>query len=158
MHVSRLTGGVRRALIAVGAVFGVAVLSAGVASADGPVQLRSRLGNFCLDHPDGNMFSATVINPCDGSDSQRWNLTAAGQIESVAFPGMCLSMPGQQWWAAVRPCMDWFTENWSIQPNGQVTNVSGACLTVLAGANPGTWVSTRGRNADAPDQEWDVVP
>jgi hypothetical protein len=53
--------------------------------------------------------------------------------------------------------MDWFTENWSIQPNGQVTNVSGACLTVLGGANPGTWVSTRGCNADAPDQEWDVV-
>jgi fructose-1,6-bisphosphatase len=59
-----------------------------VASADGPVQLRSRLGNFCLDRPDANMFSATVINPCDESQSQRWNLTAAKQIESVAFPGM----------------------------------------------------------------------
>jgi hypothetical protein len=158
MHVSRLMGSVRRALVVVGAMFGVVALSAGVASADGPVQLRSRLGNFCLDRPDGNMYAATLINPCDGSQSQRWNLNGAGHIESAAFPGMCLNMPGEQWWAAVRPCMDWFTEQWNIQPNGEVTTVTNGCLTVLGGANPGTWVSTRFCNADAPDQQWDVVP
>jgi Ricin-type beta-trefoil lectin domain len=158
MLVLRSISGVRRALMAVRAVFGVAVLSAGVGSADGPVQLRSRLGNFCLDRPDGNMFSATVINRCDGSQSQRWNLTAAKQIESVAFPGMCLNMPNDQWWSAVRPCADSFVEHWTIQPNGQVTTDFGARLTVLGGANPATWVSTRACNADAPDQEWDVVP
>ncbi|OOK69212.1 hypothetical protein BZL30_7266 [Mycobacterium kansasii] len=38
-----------RVLAVVGAVFGVAVLCAGTASADGPVQLKSRLGDFCLD-------------------------------------------------------------------------------------------------------------
>lgn len=104
------------------------------------------------------MFSATVINPCDGSPSQRWNLNGARQIESVAFPGMCLNMPSEQWWAAVRPCVGSYIEQWTIQPSGQVTTDFGACLTVLGGANPGTWVSTRGCNADAPDQGWDVVP
>jgi hypothetical protein len=39
------------ALVVVGAVLGVALLSAGVASAADPVQLRSRLGNWCLDGP-----------------------------------------------------------------------------------------------------------
>lgn len=53
MDESRLLGGVRRALVMVVAVFGVAVLSAGAASADGPVQLKSRLGDVCLDAPVG---------------------------------------------------------------------------------------------------------
>jgi hypothetical protein len=158
MYESRLMDGVRRALVVVGAVFAVAALSAGAASADGPVQLRSRLGNFCLDAPNGNIFTAMVINPCDGSESQRWNLNEAGQLESVAFPGACLTIPGQSWWVHVQPCGDFYTENWNIQPNGQVTTNFGACLTVLGGANPGTQVSTRACVADAPDQAWDSGP
>jgi hypothetical protein len=54
MHESRLTGEVRRALVVAGAMFGVALLSAGVASAADPLQLKSRLGNWCLDGPNGN--------------------------------------------------------------------------------------------------------
>ena len=69
MHESRLMGGVQRALVVVGAVFGVALLSAGVASAADPVQLKSRLGNWCLDGPNSN--AATMVNPCDGSKSQQ---------------------------------------------------------------------------------------
>jgi Ricin-type beta-trefoil lectin domain len=157
MHESKLMGGVHRALVMVGAVFGVAALSAGEARADGPVQLRSRLGDFCLDTPTGNMFTPTVINPCNGTDFQRWNLTAAGQLESVAFPGACLSQPGESWWVHVQPCVDWFTQQWTIQPNGQVTTTFGACLTVLGGPGPGTNVSTRFCTG-APDQAWDSVP
>jgi hypothetical protein len=66
MHESRLIGGVRQALVVVGAVFGVALLSAGLASAADPVQLKSRLGNWCLDGPNGNN-TATMVNPCNGS-------------------------------------------------------------------------------------------
>lgn len=157
MHQPPLTGGARRALVVVGIVFGVAVLSAGVASADGPVQLRSRLGNFCLDTPSGNAFTPTVINPCDGSESQRWNLTTAGQIESAAFPGACLAMPEESWGVHIRPCADWPDSHWNIQPNGQITNVFGACVTVLGGPGPGTLVSTRVCIADAPGQAWDSV-
>jgi hypothetical protein len=158
MHESGLMGGVCRALVAVGAVFGIAVLSAGVASADGPVQLRSRLGDVCLDAPSGSWLTPVVINPCNMTDFQRWNLTAARQLESVAFPGECLIMPGEGWWVHLQPCIDWFSQHWSIQPNGQVTNDFGGCLTVLGGPGPGTWVSTRFCNGDAPDQGWDSVP
>ena len=88
MHESRLMGGVRRALVVVGAVFGVALLSAGVASAADPVQLQSRLGDWCIDGPNGNS-TAMMVNPCNGSKSQLWVFNSAGQIESVAFPGDC---------------------------------------------------------------------
>jgi Ricin-type beta-trefoil lectin domain len=91
MHESRLMGGVRRALVVVGAVFGVALLSVGVASAADPVQLKSRLGNWCLDGPTGNN-TATMVNPCNGSKSQLWVFNSAGQIESVTFPGNCMSI------------------------------------------------------------------
>jgi hypothetical protein len=158
MDESRLVSGVRRGLVVVGAVLAVAVLSAGAASADGPVQLRSRLGDSCLDAPNGAIFTPMVINPCNGSDTQRWNLNAAGQLESVAFPGACLTIPGQSWWVHVQPCGDFYTEHWSIQPNGQGTTNFGACLTVLGGADPGTQVSTRACVPDAPDQAWDSAP
>ena len=85
MRESQLSG-VWRTLVVVGAVFGVAELSAGVASAADPVQLRSRLGNWCLDGPNGNN-TATMVNPCNGSKSQLWVFNSAGQIESVASPG-----------------------------------------------------------------------
>src|SRR3981081_1979667 len=91
MHKSRFMGGVRRAPVVVGAVFGVALLSAGVASAADPVQLRSRLGNWCLDGPNGNN-TATMVNPCNGSKSQLWVFNSAGQIESVASHGDCVSI------------------------------------------------------------------
>lgn len=55
----RLVGGVLRVLVVVGAVFDVAVLNAGAASADGPVQLKS----------DWAMFAWT---PRVGAGSARW--------------------------------------------------------------------------------------
>ena len=56
-------------------------------------------------------------------------------------------------------CVNWFTQQWTIQPDDQVTTAPvGACLTVLGGPGPGTWVSTRFCNGDAPDQAWDSVP
>lgn len=55
----RLVGGVLRVLVVVGAVFDVAVLNAGAASADGPVQLKSRLGDVAW-------------TPRVGAGSARW--------------------------------------------------------------------------------------
>ena len=158
MHGLRLMGAVGRVLVLVGTAFGVAMLSVGAASADSPVQLRSRLGDVCLDAPSGSWLTAVVINPCNGSDFQRWNLTAARQLESVAFPGNCLVLPGESLVVHLGPCIDWFNDHWSIQPNGQVTTDFGGCLTVLGGPGPGTWVSARYCNGDAPDQAWDSVP
>lgn len=89
VHELRLMGGVGRDLVVVGAVFGVVMLSVGAASADGPVQLSSRLGDVCLDAPSGSWLTAVVINPCNGTDFQRWNLNGR-QLESVAFSGECL--------------------------------------------------------------------
>lgn len=154
----RLMDGMRRSLVVVGTVFGFAVLGAGAARADGPVQLKSRLGDVCLDAPSGSWFTPVVINPCNGSDFQRWNLTDSRQIESVAFPGECLIQPGESLWVHLQPCIDWVSQHWTIQPNGQVTNDLGGCLAVLGGPGPGTWVSTRWCNGDAPDQQWDSVP
>ena len=102
MHELPLMGGVGRALVVVSTVFGVATLSAGAASADGPVQLRSRLGELCLDAPGGSWFTAVVINPCNGSDFQRWNPNGR-QLESVAFSGECLTMPGESWFSHLGP-------------------------------------------------------
>ncbi|BBX95990.1 Rv1419 family lectin [Mycobacterium lacus] len=158
MDESRLLGGVRRALVMVVAVFGVAVLSAGAASADGPVQLKSRLGDVCLDAPSGSWFAPLVINPCNGTDFQRWNLTGDGQIESVAFPTECVNVPGDGIWARLQPCINWISQKWAIQPNGLVTSDLGGCLAVLGGPGPGTWVSTRWCSPGAPDQQWDSVP
>jgi hypothetical protein len=144
-----------RAGVVVGALFGVATLSAGAASADGAVQLRSRLGEVCLDAPSGSWVTALVINPCNGSDFQRWNLTATQQLESVAFSGECLSMPGDSWYSHLGPCIDTYAQHWTIQPNGQVKSGVGACLTVLGGPGAGTWVSTRFCDGDS-DQGWDA--
>ncbi|KLO26855.1 RICIN domain-containing protein [Mycobacterium haemophilum] len=158
MRESRLRGGVRRALVIVGVALAVAVLNTGVASADGAVQLKSRLGDVCLDAPTGSWLSPVVINPCNGTDFQRWKLTADRQLESVAFPGECLNVHGESWWAHLQSCIDWISQQWTIQPNGQVTSDFGGCLAVLGGPAPGTWVSTRSCNPGAPDQEWDSVP
>ena len=141
MHESRLMGGLRWALVMIGAVFGVALLSAGVASAAGPAQLKSRLANVCFDAPNGNN-TATMVNPCDGSKSQLWDFNSAGQIASVAFPGSCVSISNAADTTPVMlsPCQtNANNQRWNAQTNGQVTSALGPCLNVNGGvANPGT--------------------
>lgn len=160
MHESPLIGGVCRALCVVGAVFGVALLSGGVASAANPVQLKSRLGNLCLDGPGGNK-TATVVNPCNGSSSQLWVLNSAGQIQSVAFPENCVSVNNA---ADNTPVMllhcqtDANNQQWNTQPNGQVTSALGPCLNVSGGvAQPGTPVIAYHCIPDVADEQWDSV-
>ncbi|UXA05465.1 RICIN domain-containing protein [Mycobacterium sp. SMC-2] len=161
MHRSRSTGGVRWALVVIGAVSGVALLSAGAASAAGPAQLRSRLANVCLDAPNGNN-TATMVNPCDGSKTQLWDFNAAGQIASVAFPGSCVSISDA---ADTTPAMlstcqpNGNNQRWTAQPNGQVTSALGPCLNINGGvANPGTPVIAYHCIADVQDEQWDSVP
>jgi hypothetical protein len=158
MHESRLMGDVRRALVVVGALLGVALLSAGVAGAAGPVQLRSRLGNWCLDGPSGSN-TAMVVNPCNGSQSQLWNFNSAGQIESVAFPGNCanISGPADNTPVNLLPCQtNANNARWNPQANGQLTSALGPCLNINGGvANPGTPVIAYHCIADVADEQWD---
>ncbi|HWS91016.1 MAG TPA: RICIN domain-containing protein [Mycobacterium sp.] len=160
MRESRLMGRVRRALFVGGAVFGVALLSAGVASAADPVQLKSRLGNLCLDGLNGNN-TATMVNPCDGSKSQLWNFNAAGQIESVAFPGQCVSISNAADTTPVTlsPCQtNSNNQRWNNQPNGQITSALGPCINISGGvANPGTPVIAYHCIPDVADEQWDSV-
>lgn len=158
MRQSRLIGRVRRALVIVGAVLGVGLLCAGGASADGPVELRTRLNDSCLDSLD------VVINPCNGSNFQRWVFNPAGQIESMAFTGRCLSIigPGDGAAVALLPCQGLFStgdgELWNHQANGQVTSAVGTCLAVWGGM---TLISTPvigyHCTADTLGQQWDSV-
>lgn len=129
--------------------------SAGPARADGPVVLQSRLGNVCLDAPSGSWIPPVVVNPCNGTDFQRWNQNG-DQLESVQFPGNCLTEPGDRWTAHLGPCLNSFAQHWTAQPNGHVTGGLDACLTVLGGPNPGTWVSTR-FCGDGVDQGWNLI-
>jgi hypothetical protein len=161
MHESRLTGGVRRALVVIGAVFGVALLNASVASAADPVQLKSRLaGNWCLDAPDGNN-TATMVNICDGSKSQLWVFNSPGQIQSVAFPGQCVSISdaADETPATLSPCQTSLNnQRWTHQTDGHITSALGPCLCVSSSvANPGTPVIAYHCIADIPDKEWDIV-
>ncbi|WP_439330753.1 ricin-type beta-trefoil lectin domain protein [Mycobacterium scrofulaceum] len=157
MHGSESLGGLGKAVGAVGAALGVVVLGAGPAAADGPVQVKSRLGDVCLDAPTGSWYSALLINPCNGSDFQRWNVNGL-QLESVAFPGSCLTKPSDSAFARLGPCLNMPGQRWTAQPDGQVTTaLLGACLTVLGGPDPATLVSTRWCNGDA-GQGWDYVP
>jgi hypothetical protein len=156
----RLTGGVRPVLVAGAAVFGVALLSAGVASAAEPVQLKTRLGNWCLDGPNGNN-TATMVNPCNGSKSQFWVFNSAGQIESLAFPGSCVSISeaADNTPVILASCQPNANNlRWNPQPNGQVTSALGPCLNVFGGvAQPGTPVIAYHCIADVADEEWDSV-
>ena len=154
----RLAGGVRVVLVA-GALFCVALLSAGATGAANAVQLRSRLGDWCLDAPNAN--AATMVNPCAGSNSQRWIFNLAGQIESVALPGHCMSISDA---ADNTPVMlsscesDANNLRWTAQPNGQITSVLGPCLNVFGGvARPGTPVIAYHCIADVDDEKWDSV-
>jgi hypothetical protein len=160
MRESRLMGSVCPALAVAGAVFGVALLSAGVASAAEPVRLKSRLGNWCLDGPNGNN-SATMVNPCNGSKSQFWVFNSAGQIESVAFPGHCVSISdaADNTPVILLPCQTNANNlRWNPQTNGQVISALGPCLNVFGGvAQPGTPVIAYHCIADVADEEWESV-
>ncbi|MFL0275557.1 RICIN domain-containing protein [Mycobacterium sp. SMC-19] len=163
MHRLQRMGGVGRVFAVVAAVLCVAVGIAGVAAADDTVRLNSRLGDFCLDAPGADYFTAVVINPCEDSDSQRWYRNGR-QLQNVAFPGGCLINPavnvnpsGEGMFAHLGPCVAMAPQNWNVDPNGQVKNDTGwYCLTVLGGPGPGTWVSARYCNGD-PNQGWDVI-
>jgi hypothetical protein len=160
MHKSRLMGDVRRSFVVVGAVLSVALLSAGVASAAAPVQLKSRMGNWCLDGPNGNN-TPTMINPCNGSKSQLWVFNSAGQIESAAFPGQCASISSSADTTPVTlsPCQtNSSNQRWNNQPNGQITSALGPCLNINGGvANPGTPVIAYHCIPDVADEQWDSV-
>lgn len=159
MHVwLRLMDVARLAPWVIGAVFSVTVLGAGVASADGPVQLRNGAGDFCLDQPDNSIYPPMAINPCNGSMSQRWNVLGNGQIQSAAYPGMCLGLEERDMWARYLGCANPGDEIWIIQPNGQIRQPLSGCLTPVGDLNPGTWVSTRPCNGGAPEQQWQMVP
>jgi hypothetical protein len=160
MRDTRLMGGVHWAVVACGALLGVALLSAGAASAADQTQLKSRLGNWCLDDPNGNN-GATMVNPCDGSKSQLWVFNSAGQLESGAFPGHCVSIsnPADNTPATVAPCQNNATnERWTLAPNGQITSALGPCLNVFGGvAAPGTPVIAYHCIPDVDDEKWDSV-
>ncbi len=161
MRESRVMGGVHRALVIIGAVFGTAVLSAGVASAAGPVQLKSRLANVCIDAPNGKN-GPVVVNPCDGSNTQRWDFNGAGQISSVALAGSCASISNAADTTPVMlsPCQtNANNQQWNVQPNGQITSPLGPCLNINGGvANPGTAVIAYHCIPDVQDEQWDSVP
>lgn len=160
MHEPLLMGGVRQALAVVGAVFGVALLGVGVANAADQVQLKSRMGNWCLDAPGGSN-TATVINPCNGSQSQLWVFNPRGQIQNVAVAGNCLSIGNAADTTPVNlsPCQNNANnQQWYHQANGQVTSALGPCLNVNGGvANPGTSVIAYHCITDVADEEWDSV-
>ncbi len=151
-------GSVRPALVVVGAVLGL--LSAGVANAADGVQLKSRMGNWCLDAPGGGN-TATVINPCNGSGSQLWVVNPGGQIQNVAVAGNCLSIANAADTTPVTlaPCQNNANgQQWNQQANGQVASAIGPCLNINGGvANPGTPVIAYHCIPDVADEEWDSV-
>ncbi|MDH6198130.1 hypothetical protein M2272_004789 [Mycobacterium frederiksbergense] len=140
------------------AAFVAAGLSAGVANAAGPVQLKSRLGDWCLDGPGSN--AAAVLNRCAGSQTQMWDVDAGGQIRSVAFPQQCLSIStgADTTPATLAPCqVNASNQRWNSQGDGQLVSL-GACLNVNGGvAQPGTAVIAYRCLADVTDEQWDTV-
>ena len=161
MHGFRSMRDAHRALVVLGAVFGAALLSAGVASAAPPVQLKSRVpGNWCLDGPTAN--SATMVNVCNGSNTQRWNFNSAGQIESVAFPGQCLSIasPADNTPATLVSCStNTNNERWTHQPTAEITSALGPCLNLSGGVgNPANPVIAYRCFPNADDETWDNIP
>ncbi len=154
MRPLRSTRNARQVLVVIGAVLAAAVAGLGVATADGPVVLKSRLGDLCLDGPSDAWPTQVVVNPCNGSDFQRWNVTGDQRLESAAFPGKCLAMPSDT--AAVSRLQScWNSQHWIVQPDGRITTVFGPCLTVLGG--PGASVAAR-ICTGGPEQGWDSAP
>ncbi|OBK37845.1 hypothetical protein A5658_27205 [Mycobacterium sp. 1245111.1] len=152
---TRVTRGARQALVVVGVGCAVAAPAIGEAAADGPVVLKSRLGDLCLDGPSDAWPTQVVVNACNGSDFQRWNVTGDQRLESVAFPGKCLTMPSETAFVSrLQPC--WNSQRWIVQPDGRITTVFGPCLTVLGGPGPGTSVAAR-ICTGGPEQGWDSV-
>lgn len=160
MDESRLMTGAGRALVVGGAVFGAMLLSAGVATAADPVQLKSRMGNWCLDSPNGTN-APTVINACDGSKSQLWAVNPGGQIESAAFPGQCVTInnAADDTPVVLSPCQtNSNNQLWTAQPNGQITSALGPCLNISGGvAQPGNPVIAYHCIPNVADEEWDSV-
>src|SRR3954454_23163827 len=152
MYVSRLT---------IGAVLAAALLCAGTANAAGPVQLKSRLGNWCLDAPNGPN-SAAMVNPCDGSKSQLWVFNPAVQIENAAFPGYCVGIRDAADNTAVTLAACQPNANnlrWNPHPDGRLISALGRCLNVSGGvAQPGTPVIAYHCIADVADEQFDSGP
>jgi Ricin-type beta-trefoil lectin domain len=102
-----------------------------------------------------------MVNPCNGSKSQLRVFNAAGQIESVAFAGHCVSIgdAADNTAVIVLPCQtNTNNELWNTQSNGQVTSSLGPCLNVYGGvAQPGTPVIAYHCIADVADEQWDSV-
>jgi hypothetical protein len=146
--------GAYRALV-VGAVFAGAITFAAEAAADGPVEIKSRMGDACLDAPSDAWPTHVVVNPCNGADFQRCNITGDQRLESAAFPGKCLNFPHDI--EAIRLVSCWNSRHWSLQPDGHITAALGGCLTVLGGPDPGTGVGSR-TCGGGPEQGWDSVP
>lgn len=159
MTESRSTGGACHALVVAGAVIGVALQSAGLANAADPFQLKSRLGDWCLDSPNGNN-SAAMVNPCSGAKSQLWAFGSAGQIESVAFAGQCvtISSAADNTPVTLLPCDGTNNGRWIARTDGQMTSALGPCLNVFGGvAQPGTPVIAYHCIPDVADEQWDRV-
>jgi len=151
MPAMHLTRHACKSLIVIAAVFAAALPSTGEASAEGPVTFRSRLGDLCLDAPSDAWPTQVVVNPCNGSDFQRWNVTGDQKLESVAFPGKCLTMPSSDAMVSrLQPC--WTSQRWIVQPDGRITTVFGPCLTAFGG--PGASVAAR-ICTGGPEQGWD---
>jgi len=159
-HPPQTVRGPGRAGLVAGAVCGAALLLAATAGAAGPVQLKSRMGNWCLDAPSGNN-TATVVNPCTGSKSQLWVFAPAGHLESEAFPGQCvtISNPADDTPAVLAPCRsDAANQHWDRQPTGQITSALGPCLNIAGGvAQPENPVIAYHCIADVDDEQWDTV-
>jgi hypothetical protein len=149
VHEFRVMG---RVVTVIGAVSAVAALGSGAARADGPIQIKSQLGDVCLDAPSLIGDIPVVINPCNGSDFQHWNINGR-QLENAAFPGKCLTRPLDAGAVHIEYCRDALTQHWSFQPDGQLTSDSGNCLTVLGGPAPATRVAARWCGG-GPAQEW----
>lgn len=157
----RLMSVSRGFLAALGAALGIALLGSGVANAADLVALRSRLGNWCLDAPNG-LNAPTMVNPCDASKTQRWVFNSGGHIESAAFPGACLDIESGADDTPVtllRCKADLDNQRWTHQPDGKIVSSLGPCLNVFGGvANPGTPVIAYHSIAGVEDEEWDSIP
>lgn len=161
MRESVLSVGLRRGVAAAAAVSAIAALSPAIANAAEPVQLRSRLGsNWCLDAPNGAGTQA-MVNPCAASPSQRWILNPAGQLQSAAFAGECLSVAdgADRTPALLARCQAGsVNQRWTHQPDGKMTSAFGSCLNIFGGvAAPGTPVIGYHDIPGVEDEQWDAV-
>jgi len=150
-------GGVRRALVVAGAMVGVALLCAPVASADGPVEVRTRLNGFCLERG--------YIYPCNGTYAQQWVFDPDGKFHTH-YGGLCLfqglgdPQNGAELGLGRCAYRNPPGATWTRQPNGQITNGLGGCLAVGRGGStaPDTPVIVFHCTANTPGQEWDIAP